>query len=162
MDFSEDPDKPGEFLMTSTKGNHTKDKSGLRLRPTGTDVRFPDGTHHDYPRCEWLGSTEMRSQDVIDKQKDNAKNGSQDKKLGMAKSLLRMKFAQGPQHKCTDLYEEADKEGISVDTMKRARRQMLESKELLTDVDDRRSTGQGYWWITGETPTKVAEPEDVI
>jgi len=52
--FSEDPDKEGEFLMTNNKGNHAKDKSGLRVRPVGTLVRFPDGTEHEYPKIEGL------------------------------------------------------------------------------------------------------------
>ena len=55
--FSEDPGKEGEFLMTNNKGNHAKDKSGLRVRPVGTLVRFPDGAEHEYPKIEWLGKT---------------------------------------------------------------------------------------------------------
>ena len=43
---------------------------------------------------------------------------------------LRMKFAQKRGYKCTDLYDEAAKEDIRVDAMKRARRQLGESKEL--------------------------------
>jgi hypothetical protein len=57
-----------------------------------------------------------------------------------------MKFAQKREYKCTDLYDEAAKEDISVDAMKRARRQLGESKELDIIVEDRRSSGGGYWW----------------
>ena len=89
--FSEVPDKEGEFLMTNNKGNHAKDKSGLRVRPVGTLVRFPDGTEHEYPKIEWLGETNLWAQDVQDKEKVNRKTGNQDRKVSMAKSLLLMK-----------------------------------------------------------------------
>jgi AAA domain len=147
--FSDDPDKEDEYLMSNNKGNHAKDKSGLRLRPVGVSIRFPDNTEHDYPRVEWLGKSSLRAQDVQDKQRDNAKNGNSSRKIDAAKSLLLMKFAQSPQHKCTELYDEAEKEGISADTMKRARIQLLESRELVIDVDDRRGrkTASGGYCI---------------
>jgi hypothetical protein len=94
---------------------------------------------------EWLGSTELRAQDVLDKQKDKAKNGNQDRKLEAGKALLRMKFNQAAEHKCTDLYDEAGKEDISVDTLKRAKRALKD--ELAIIVDDRRGAGLGYWWV---------------
>jgi hypothetical protein len=156
--FSEDPDKEGEFLMTNNKGNHAKDKSGLRLRPVGAVVLFPDGTEHEYPKVEWLGKTNLRAQDVQDKEKANTKDGSQDRKVSMAKSLLLMKFAQGREYKCTDLYDEAKKEGISADAMKRARRQLEKSEELDIIVEDRRATGGGYWW-TVYNPDHVPDIE---
>ena len=54
-----------------------------------------------------------------------------------------VKFAQRRGYKCTDLYDEAAKEDKSVDAMKRARRQLGESKELDVIVEDRRSSGGG-------------------
>ena len=145
--FSEDPDKEGEFLMTNNKGNNTRDKSGLRLQPVGQVVKFPDGTEHEYPKVKWLGKTTLRAQDVQDKEKANSKDGGQDRKVSMAKSILLMKFHDGREHKCTDLYDEAKKEGIGPDTLKRARRQLEGNGDLSILVEDRRSSGDGYWWV---------------
>ena len=65
-----------------------------------------------------------------------------------------MKFVRKRGYKCTDLYDEAAKEDKSVDAMKRARRQLGESKELDIIVEDRRSSGGGYWWaVLSITPT---------
>ncbi len=161
--FSEDPDKEGEFLMANNKGNNAKDKSGLRLRPVGKVIRFPDSTEHEYPKIEWMGKTNLRAQDVQDKEKANTKNGNQDRKVSMAKSLLLMKFAQRREYKCSDLYDEASKEDISADTMKRARRQLGESKELDIIVEDRRGSGGGYWWaIYNPEHQPTITPDDVI
>jgi hypothetical protein len=65
-----------------------------------------------------------------------------------------MKFNQAAEHKCTDLYDEAGKEGISVDTVNRARRALKD--ELLIVVEDRWGAGLGYWWVWPDKKTKDA------
>ena len=160
--FSEDPDKEDEFLMTNNKGNNTRDKSGLRLRPVGQMVKFPDGTEHEYPKVAWLGPTNLRAQDVQDKEKANSKEGGQNRKVSIAKAILLTKFAQNWEYKCTDLYDEAlAKEGISSDTMKRARKQLGENKQLDIIVEDRRGKDGHYWW-TVYNPEQVSKYPPVM
>jgi len=56
--------------------------------------------------------------------------------------------------RCTDLYDEAGKDSISVDTVKRARRALKD--ELNIVVEDRRDAGLGYWWVWPDKKTKDA------
>ncbi len=143
--FSEDPDVEGEYLMTNTKGNHCRDKTGLRYKTAEVSVRFPDGTSHPYPKMEWLGTTKLKAQDVLDKEREARRNGGQDKKIDIARAWLRARFNDKKQYKCSTLYSEAEAEGINDKMLKRARVDLM--KEMNITVDDRRQKGSGYWWV---------------
>jgi len=112
--FSEDPDKENEYLMTCAKGNHSRDKSGLRFTPEEVVVTLPNGDKEPTPRMNWLGKTTLRAQDVMDKQKENAKTGKNDKQSEAARAFLRVRFTEATGHRCKELYAEAEKEGITV------------------------------------------------
>ena len=159
--FSEDPDKENEYLMSCAKGNHSRDKSGLRFTPEEVVVTLPNGDKEPTPRMNWLGKTTLRAQDVMDKQKENAKTGKNDKQSEAARAFLRVRFTEATGHRCKDLYAEAEKEGITVTTLKRARYQLVESGELNILVDDRRNKGDGYWWMLSAA-AKTMDDTDVL
>lgn len=159
--FSEDPDKENEYLMTCAKGNHSRDKSGLRFTPEEVVVALPNGDKEPTPRMNWLGKTTLRAQDVMDKQKENAKTGKNDKQSEAARAFLRVRFTEATGHRCKELYAEAEKEGITVPTLKRARYQLVESGELNILVDDRRNKGDGYWWMLSAA-AKTMDDTDVL
>jgi hypothetical protein len=62
----------------------------------------------------WLGKTTLRAQDVMDKQKENAKTGKNDKQAEAARAFLRVRFTEATGHRCEEMYAEAEKEGITV------------------------------------------------
>jgi hypothetical protein len=61
--------------------------------------------------------------------------------IPVVSKMMRVSGATG--HRCKELYAEAEKEGITVPTLKRARYQLVESGELNILVVDRRNKGDG-------------------
>ncbi len=159
--FSEDPNTDGEYLMTNAKGNNSRDKSGMRYKPVEVEVELPGGKKQPVCKMEWLGRTDMKAQDVLDTQREKARNGGADRKVEFAKAFLRMKFSDKSQHKCSELYGQAEAEEINDRTLKRARIELEKSGELVIKVDDRRNKGDGYWWIVIQ-PEKTIPPTDVL
>jgi hypothetical protein len=79
--------------------------------------------------------------------------------IPVVSKMMRVSGATG--HRCKELYAEAEKEGITVPTLKRARYQLVESGELNILVDDRRNKGDGYWWMLSAA-AKTMDDTDVL
>jgi putative DNA primase/helicase len=99
---------------------------------------------------EWLGETNETADTLLQKSREKAREGG----AGIDKALvyLTAKFNDNSQYKCTELYAEAEREGISEDQLKRARRKL----PFKTDFDKRKDG----WWLARE-PKPEAQMQDV-
>lgn len=149
--FSRDKEEKDICHMVLIKNNLSKKRAGLDYKLVSKTVSA-GGKMVEHPCIEWLGKNDDTADDLMDKERESRRNGGESKKLDMAKAFLRMKFSDKKQHKCATLYSEAEAEGITDKTLKRARLDLLNSSELVTSVDDRRAQGNGYWWIVPDRP----------
>lgn len=160
--FAKDPEKEGEFLMTNGKGNHNRDKSGMRYKVVGVDVKLPNGEVDNAPLMMWLDTTKLSAQDVQDKQKELARN--RDAKVDKFKQLLLTLFPAGKytERSYKEVYAEATKEGLGegesmTKGVQRAKAQLTQSGERVIQGDDRRPFGKGFWMV--HNPGFKPEPQ---
>jgi hypothetical protein len=144
--FSRDPENTDEFYMALVKGNLAKKRTGMKYSISEEKITLTDGTQAGLPRIEWLGEQDETADELLSRQKEQGRVGAVDKKITKAMLWLQMKFAAAPSYRCSDLYKEAEAEKITVDTLKRARRELEGAGETIIRVEDRRSEGKGYWW----------------
>jgi putative DNA primase/helicase len=117
--FSRDSENKDEFYMALVKSNLSKKRTGLKYKITGVDIDLPDGTKTEVPRTEWLGEHEMTANEVMDVEKENAKNGTSNPKMVMATLLIKHELRDGPKL-AADMYKKRDAEGIDERTFKKA------------------------------------------
>jgi hypothetical protein len=153
--FSRDTEDDELCHMSRIKNNLSKDRTGLDYKLESKEVEVK-GRTLEHPYIVWMGVNENTADDLMAKEREARRNGQENKKGDLATAFLRMKFSEKSQHKCATLYVEAEAEGISVSSLKRARTKLLGSGELTTMVDDRRAFGTGYWWIMPEQQSSMA------
>ena len=149
--FDTDPDGSGNFLMTSTKGNYAKDKSGLKFKTVGRVVKFKDGKECEYPKIEWLGKTDMKSQDVMDTKKDN-QNARKDTKTSLAKGLILSSLPLTP----PELFELARKEGITRTAVYEAKKE-LELEGIAIHSEQVGTKNERRWWLETQWKEHLAQ-----
>jgi len=144
--FSRDPENTNEFFMTLVKGNLAKKRTGMKYTVGEHKITLKDGSEAELPVIEWQGEHEETADEMLLRQKEVGRCGVADKKITKATSFLQKKFVQASTFKCSDLYKEAQGEGIGADTLKRARRDLENAGETIIRIEDRRSEGKGFWW----------------
>jgi hypothetical protein len=144
--FNRDPENANEFFMTLVKGNLAKKRTGMKYSVAERNITLKDGSESALPYIEWQGEHEETADELLLRQKEVGRGGVADKKITKATLFLQKKFAQASTFKCSNLYKEAQDEGVGVDTLKRARRDLETAGETIIRVEDRRSEGKGFWW----------------
>lgn len=154
--FSQDPDTENEYLMTSTKGNHARRKTGLRYRIAEEMVRLTDGTVQSTPRMEWLGSTDLRAQDVLDKQREKSREGRDGSKVNVAIGLLQSRVPD----KAAKLFGDAEKMDISEKTLRRAKDKL---GLVALQRDPHGAKASCWWWYAPDSlPRKLTGTDDPL
>ena len=135
--FSRDPDpeNKGEFFMTLVKNNLSKRRTGMKYKIAERTINGITA-----PYIDWGAETEETANTLLDAERDK-KSGLDNKQITLAQEFLPVALANGPKL-ARDLYDEAEKRGISSDTLKRAKNKMggvtvYKAKE-------------GWMWSTGK------------
>jgi hypothetical protein len=138
-----DSDRPDRRLMVNTKGNLTKDKSGLAY----SIAEGPDGQ----PVIEWEPDPiELRAEDVLVDFDDDAKSAPA---LTEAKDWLLAELADGPV-RASELYERAKADHIAARTLRRAKNALGVKTKKLGKAD-------GWAWFIPEGNQHPPCPETV-
>jgi AAA domain/Bifunctional DNA primase/polymerase, N-terminal len=138
--FSRDAEEKELCHMSLVKNNLSAKRSGLDYRLISKEVEV-EGPMIPHPIIEWAGENEATADELAAKERDIAKDGSRGKMAGMADAFLVSKFAEAPKWQCLVLYADAEKEGISVDALKRRK---------TTHGLSSRKVGDHWWWMKPE------------
>jgi hypothetical protein len=113
--FSRDPDNKDEFFMSLVKNNLSKRRTGLKYKIAEKDVNGITAPH-----TVWGEETEATANELLDAERDTS--GRKDnKQITLARAFLPFALKGKGARPCTELYREAEAEGISVATLKRAK-----------------------------------------
>jgi hypothetical protein len=135
LGFSRDPENGNEFFMSMVKGSFSKKQTGLKYTIGEKTV---DGI--SAPHIVWGEEHDLSADDLLNAERDTG--GRKDKKqIEIAREFLPGALSKGPRL-ARDLYAEAEKLGISSDTLKRA-------KNELGGVMVMKHT-EGWMWSTGQ------------
>jgi hypothetical protein len=154
---SKDPDNTkdpsGNLVrhMPVAKLNIGKEQGGLQFAINETVLQL-DGHDLETSAVEWQGVTDYTADSLLARGRDKAKEGN----TGVDRALvyLTAKFNDHFEYKCTDLYAEAEAQGISDTQLKRAK-----AKHGGVGSDKR---ADGWRWIrvkTEEQPITMAAGE---
>lgn len=133
--FSRDSEDKKKGKMAFVKGNLGKNKSGINYSIEEVFITI-NGNQVGVPKLVWGDGFEEDADDILKAERNN--KSEKDTKMIQAKALI---MARMP-IKAKSLYEEAEKEGISIRTVKSARYE-------LTDVIVKRYNNE-WWWFTAE------------
>jgi hypothetical protein len=147
--FSEDQDKKDEYFMSRVKGNLSKKKTGMKYTIEEKSVNGIEA-----PYIAWGEQHDQSANDLLTKERETigAKRGG-GSQLATAKMLIPALLKDGPK-RATELFEEAEKQGVSINTMYKAKSEIggvLDVKRGITFDDP----GRYSWW-------KLAKPEVVV
>jgi putative DNA primase/helicase len=113
--FSRDPDNKDEFFMSLVKNNLSKRRTGMKYKIAEKDVNGIIAPH-----TVWGEETEATANELLDAERDTS--GRKDnKQITLARAFLPFALKGKGARPCTELYREAEAEGISVATLKRAK-----------------------------------------
>ena len=146
---AEDPDDPATRILAVTKCNIMEGVSSIRFRIAAPSDEEPDGL--GAPTIEWLEETDLAADQLV--QPTLSQRSAQPR--GEAADFLRELLADGP-HPSNSVSEEAERQGIAVATLNRAKREIgVESRHRswlagrgipLADED-----ALWFWWIPEES-----------
>ena len=111
--FGPDLDVPGEYLMTSVKGNKAKNKRGLRYSIV-EKMTVVGGQ----PVISWLGDSEKTAEDMV------ARKDTKERQIDKAIALLRSVLTPGKPELAGWIEKRAEAEGISLSTLDRAKKSL--------------------------------------
>jgi putative DNA primase/helicase len=146
--FSRDTENKEECYMVLVKGNLAKKRSGMKYKIAGVDVKLPDGRKTNVPVTEWIGETDKDASEVMEQERESAKNGPADSKLMAARLLIKTELESGPKL-VRELYRKGEAEGISAGTMKAAR-YSKEMEIIAVQQND------GWYWQFGKAGQAAA------
>jgi putative DNA primase/helicase len=146
--FCRDQEQPNIYRMARVKGNLSKNRTGLTYSIETTPIEI-EGKSVGMPHIVWGAAFDGDADDMIAMEKDatSKKDFKSDKAMALLSVLTLPMMA-------TDIYREAEKQGISSDSMKRA-------KSRVGNIDARR-LGEHWWWFPKTDPKKEAEQKRVI
>jgi len=147
-EISKDPDDDDLVRMALVKGNLHRKRSGMTYRIEGVDIMI-EGQTANIPRVVWGDALEKDANQLLDEQKEKAKE-PKDRKRAMARTLLPSML---PGY-ARDIYAALDAEGIGERTAKAAKQDLgVLVKKLVT----------GWWWFLPgqEIPGEAKILEDV-
>jgi putative DNA primase/helicase len=117
--FGPDPEVPGEYLMTSVKGNKAKNKRGLRYGIVSKATIVGE-----QPSINWLGDSQKTAEDLI------ARRDPKERQYDKAVGFLRKMFESRQPQLSSYVEQRAEAEGISLSTLNRAKKDLrIESKK---------------------------------
>ena len=113
--FSRDPEDKQQHFMTLVKSNLSAKDSGLKYTIGEKEVLGIKAAH-----IVWGEETDQSANDLLDKERDTT--GRRDnKQIDLARAFLPFALKSKGIRPCAELYREAEAEGISVPTLKRAK-----------------------------------------
>ncbi len=128
--------EPGAIRMALVKGNVHKKRTGMKYHLEGVPLTI-EGEITDVPRVIWDGVLDKSADQLLDDQRQDAKeNRGGDSKLMLAKALINTKLAEGPQL-AREMYALAEADGIGTRTMQTAVSQL--GVKVFKQKD-------GWWW----------------
>jgi hypothetical protein len=138
--FSRDSEDKETCYMTLVKGNLAKKRSGMKYKIDGKDIPLGNGETTNAAFTSWLEETDMDADQVLNQERENAKNGggSNNPKLLIAKTVIKGALKDGPKL-ATDMYRKRDAEGIDERLFKKAYYDV--------GVDAYNQGGKWYWQI---------------
>ncbi|MBZ5698678.1 MAG: AAA family ATPase [Acidobacteriia bacterium] len=142
--FSRDPDNQNEFYMSLVKNNLSKRRTGMKYtigEKTVGDIPAP--------HIVWGEETDATADDLLNAERDTS-GRAQNKQITLAREFLPQALAKGPRL-AQELYDEAERAGISSDTLKRAKRE-------LGGITVYRMNNRWTWSNSSDDPI----PDDVI
>lgn len=144
--FAEDAEEKGLFHMALAAGNNLKKKSGFEYHIVDAEVEC-EGKKHTYPKIQWGKETECTADDVLSAQREKARSGGKDTKGLVAFALIKGMLPA----KAKDVYAKAEKEGISIETIKR-------EKSKMGDIITKQYNKEWWWWFKdGDSPWSKEE-----
>lgn len=129
--FARDPEDKSRCRMAFVKGNLGKDKRGVEYHIEESMVPI-QGKAVGVPRVVWGQVTAEDADDLLKAERDN--KGKKDNRAAMALVLLQSLTLP---MKAKDIYAKAEAQGISSDSMKRAKNELPIAVRKLHD---------GWWW----------------
>jgi hypothetical protein len=139
LGFSRDPDNRNEYFMSMVKGNLSKKQSGIRYT---IGEKMVDGLKA--PFIMWGEEHDSTADELLNQERDTGSR-KDNKQITAAREYLPSALAKGARL-AKELYAEAEKLGISVDTMKRA-------KNEIGGITVRKTTNGWVWEILRDDPT---------
>ncbi len=146
--FSRDQEQKNTYRMARVKGNLSKQRTGLTYSIETEPVEIA-GVLVGMPRIVWGAQFDGDADDMIatDKDASSKKDFQSDKAMALLSVLTLPMMA-------TDIYREAEKQGISSDAMKRA-------KSRAGNITDRK-IGARWWWLPYTDPQTTAEQKAAV
>lgn len=156
--FMDDPDDKSRYLMLKIKANLAKKMGGISYTIVEDFIDI-GGKQASVPKLVWGEQTSRDADDILQTQSNPEERG-----VGAAKKWLEEYLADGEWHKSAECYEAAEAAGISVWTIKNAKRKLkIETKQRLDTGGDGKA-----WFIRlpklggtpGESATEQTPPVD--
>jgi putative DNA primase/helicase len=152
--FYRDSEDKSKHTMAYVKGNLSRRNAGLEYTIEETMVEV-GGEMTGVPRIVWGAETEMDADDVMNQEKDRAREHKEDgvsnKKVEKAIAIITAAIPGWAR----EIYALGEKEGISGDTMKRAYKKM-------GVIPTQPRGSKGWWWSIPKQEQTLEGLEDVI
>jgi putative DNA primase/helicase len=145
--FAQDTEDETLYRMVNTKGNLLRNKNGFEYQIVGVDIDI-NGKLVNHPRIQWGKETNMRADDVLKAERNN--KDSKDTKSIMATAIIKSMLPC----KAKDVYRKAEDEGVSIETIKRAKYQ-------LAGIVTRQRNKEWWWWFEDNPPAPDTTKQDV-
>ena len=144
-----DPDNKDQRFFTEIKNNLSKEQNGMKF--TTDDKEVSPGIKGSY--ITWLGACDETADDVLAKERDQAKERKENPAVTAARLFLKARLERG-ERRARELFTEAEAEGISSWHLRRAQ------QELGVVVYQKQ---QASWWSFPAGPDdKQIENEEVL
>jgi len=135
--FAKDPEEKGLYRMGIAKGNVLKKKNGLEYKIVDATVEVK-GKPTTHPKIEWGKETDADAEDMLNAERQKARDGGEDTKMTLAVAVLRDTLPCLAE----DLFRKAEAEGLNERLIYRAK-----DKLGVQGVPKGRKK---WWYIPGE------------